>query len=211
MDSVKENYKHQAESIIKGLEKRNMEGHYFETAKECVEEILKTIPEGSSIANGGSETLGQTGLMEAIKSGKYNYIDRTAGKTHEEEKEIYGKIAVCDYFLMSTNAITLDGELINIDGRGSRVAYLIHGPENVIVIAGMNKVVSDVESGYKRVKDIASPPNCVRLGRKTPCAVTGKCGDCFGQESICSQIVITRRSTVPKRIKVFLIGEDFGF
>jgi len=112
---------------------------------------------------------------------------------------------------MSTNAITLEGELINIDGRGNRVAFLCYGPQNVLILAGMNKVVSDVESGFKRVRDIASPPNTIRLNKKTPCAVTGKCEDCYSPDCICGQFVVTRRSGVPKRIKVILIGEELGY
>ena len=117
------------------------------------------------------------------------------------------KYAVCDYYFMSTNAITLDGELINIDGLGNRVSYLIYGPEEVIIVAGMNKVVSNVEDGIRRVRNVATPPNTVRLNKNTPCAVNGRCADCL-QESICCQIVITRVSMIPGRTKVFLFWEE---
>lgn len=112
---------------------------------------------------------------------------------------------------MSTNAITMDGELVNIDGSGNRVAALIFGPEEVIIVAGMNKVTADVPGAYKRVKNIASPPNCVRLNKNTPCAMTGQCGSCLGDDCICSQTVITRRSGIPGRIKVILVGEELGY
>ena len=112
---------------------------------------------------------------------------------------------------MSTNAITTDGELINIDGRANRVSFLCYGPENVLVIAGMNKVVTDVESGLKRVRLTACPPNAVRLNKKTPCAVNGVCGNCYGEDCICSQFVVTRRSGVKNRIKVILVGEELGY
>ena len=115
-----------------------------------------------------------------------------------------------DAFLMSSNAITLDGELINIDGRGNRVSFLIYGPDEVFVIAGMNKIVTDVPSGIERVRNMATPPNTVRLNRDTPCAKTGRCGDCL-TNSICSQIVVTRTSMIPSRIKVILIGEELGY
>ena len=131
--------------------------------------------------------------------------------TPEEEKEIKARMINSDYFLMSTNAITTDGELINIDGRANRVSFLCYGPENVIVIAGMNKVVTDVESGLKRVRLTACPPNAVRLNKKTPCAVNGECGNCYGEDCICSQFVVTRRSGVKNRIKVILIGEELGY
>ena len=112
---------------------------------------------------------------------------------------------------MSTNAITLDGELINIDGNGNRVAALIYGPDQVIIVAGLNKVTANVEDGIRRVRNCATPPNCIRLNKKTPCATTGRCADCLSPEGICNQIVITRRSGNPDRIKVILIGESLGY
>ena len=108
-------------------------------------------------------------------------------------------------------AITLDGELINIDGRGNRVAFLCFGPQNVLILAGMNKVVTDVESGINRTRNVAAAPNAIRLNRKTPCAVTGRCGDCYSEDCMCGQYVITRRSGIPNRIKVILIGEELGY
>ena len=156
-------------------------------------------------------TLIETGLMDAINNGDYKLIDRDKAITLEEQRKVYGEICMSDIFLMSTNAITLNGELINIDGRGNRVAFLCYGPQNVVILAGMNKVVTDVESGIKRVRDIASPPNTVRLNKKTPCAITGKCEDCYSPDCICSQIVVTRRSGYPNRIKIILVGEELGY
>lgn len=112
---------------------------------------------------------------------------------------------------MSTNAITLDGELINIDGRGNRVAFLCYGPQNVLIISGINKIVSDIDSGIKRVRNIAAPPNSIRLNRKTPCSINGKCEDCYSPDCMCSQLVITRRSGILNRIKVILVGEELGY
>ena len=116
-----------------------------------------------------------------------------------------------DTYFMSTNAITLDGELINIDGNGNRVAALIYGPDQVIIVAGLNKVTANVEDGIRRVRNCATPPNCIRLNKKTPCAATGRCADCLSPEGICNQLVITRRSGNPDRIKVILIGESLGY
>ena len=115
-----------------------------------------------------------------------------------------------DTFLMSTNAITLDGELINIDKRGNRICYLIYGPKQVIIVAGMNKVVSSVEDGIKRVRNFATPPNAVRLNMNTPCSKTGRCADCVN-DSLCAQVLVTRTSCVPSRIKVILVGEELGY
>ncbi len=207
----KKAYENAANTIIKNLAKRQMEGYYCDTKEDALKKALELMPEGSSPGWGGSMTINEIGLMDAIKNGSYDIIDRASIKYDEEYKAIYARMVNADYFLMSTNAITMDGELVNIDARGNRVAFLIFGPSNVLVIAGMNKVVSDVEAGYKRVKDIATPPNTVRLNRNTPCATTGRCGDCYSPDCICNQTVITRRSGAPGRIKVILVGEDLGY
>ena len=136
--------------------------------------------------------------------------DRNTANGPEEMKQIMHDALSCDYYFMSSNAITHDGELVNIDGNGNRVAALIYGPENVIVIAGMNKIVKDVEEGISRSRNVAAPPNCVRLNKNTPCAVNGVCGNCLA-DTICDQIVITRASRMPKRLKVILVGEELGF
>ena len=188
-----------------------MEGFYCATKEEAVKKALELMPKGASIGWGGSMTLEETGLMQAIREADYEVIDRDAAKTDAERKEVYSRIVSCDYFLMSTNAITLDGELINIDGRANRISFLCFGPEHVLVVAGMNKVVSDVDSGIKRVHDIASPPNAVRLHRNTPCAKTGRCGDCFSDDCICAQTLVTRLSLIPNRIQVILVGEELGY
>lgn len=211
MSFVKQSNANAAATIIKGLKKRNMEGYFCETSREAVETALKLMPEGSVISWGGSMSISECGLMDAIKSGSYTLIDRMTAKTPQEKRVIYAKTVMADYYLMSTNAITMDGELVNIDGFCNRVACLCAGPENVIIIAGMNKVVKNVQSGIDRIRTKAAPANNVRLGKNTPCAKTGVCGNCFSPDCICSQIVITRRSGIPGRIKVILVNEDLGF
>ena len=157
-------------------------------------------------------TLKDNGFFDAIvDANAYQVIDRDTAKTKEEEKKIYSEICAANVFLMSTNAITLDGELVNVDGRGNRVSFLCYGPDKVIVVAGMNKVVTDVEDGIKRVRNMAAPPNCVRLNKQTPCAVTGTCADCFSPGCICAQTVVTRLSFYPGRINVILVGEELGY
>lgn len=200
-----------ANTIIKNMAKKNLEGYYCATSAEAVEKALSLMPEGASVTWGGSMTLTECGLMDALRTANYEIIDRDTAKTPEEARVMYSKQVMADYFLMSTNAITIDGELVNIDGRSNRVSCLCWGPQNVIIIAGMNKVVPDVESAIKRVRNMAAPANCVRLNKNTPCAQTGKCGDCYSQESICSQVLITRRSSAPNRIKVILVGEELGY
>lgn len=200
-----------ANTIIKNMAKKNMEGYYCATSKEAVEKALSLMPEGSSVTWGGSMTLKECGLMDALRQSSYELIDRAEATTPEESRLMYGRQVLADYFLMSSNAVTIDGELINLDGHANRVACLCCGPKNVIVIAGMNKVSASIEDAIKRVRNFAAPPNTVRLGKKTPCAVTGHCGDCYSPDCICSQLVITRRSSIPNRIKVILVGEELGY
>lgn len=200
-----------ANTIIKNMAKKNMEGYYCATSAEAVEKALSLMPEGASVTWGGSMTLTECGLMDALKTANYELIDRDTAKTPEDSRLMYAKQVMADYYLMSSNAITIDGELVNIDGRANRVSCLCWGPQNVIIIAGMNKVCSDVESAVQRVRNFAAPPNCVRLNRNTPCTQTGKCGDCYSPDCICSQVLITRRSSTPNRIKVILVGEELGY
>lgn len=206
-----ESYANTAKTIITNLEKRNMKGYYCKNAREARELICQLIPHSSTVTWGGSETLVETGVMDVLKQEDYILLDRKNAKTPEEARALYGKIVTADYFLTGTNAITLDGELINVDGMGNRVACLITGPQHVIVVAGMNKVSVSEEDGIRRVRNIAAPPNSIRVGANTPCSKTGVCGDCQSPDCICCQMVITRRSRVKDRITVILIGESYGF
>lgn len=211
MNPKKKYYENAAATIIKNMEKRRIDGYYCETKEEAVKKALELMESGKSIAWGGSMTLTEVGLMDAIRNADYEIIDREAAKTEDEVRDVYAKITGCDYFLMSSNAITLDGELVNVDGRGSRVAFLCFGPKNVIVIAGMNKIVKDVDDGINRVRNFAAPPNALRLNRNTPCSVTGSCADCLSPDCMCANTVITRLSHTPHRIKVILVGEELGY
>ena len=211
MDNRQKAFAKACDGIIANLKKRNMEGYFYEDSASCVRAILDMIPDGSSISWGGSASVQESGMMDAFKNGSYELIDRSLAKTPEEQREIYGRTVMSDYYFMSTNAITYEGELVNIDGNGSRVACLIHGPRHVIIIAGMNKVATTLEGAFERARTMACPPNAVRLDKKTPCAATGKCGDCLSPDCFCNQIVVTRRSGHTGRIKVFLVAEDLGF
>lgn len=205
-------YKTQAEEIIKKLAMRNMNGYYCESADEAKKLVMDMIAEGASVAWGGSETIKETGIIDAVKAkDSIKVIAREEYVTDEQKRTLKGLIATCDYFLMSSNAITLDGELVNIDGAGSRLSYLIYGPEKVIIVAGMNKIVADVKEALSRVRNIASPPNAIRLGCNTPCAKTGKCMDCLSEDCICCQVVVTRKSRLSDRIHVILVGEELGY
>ena len=204
-------YRNQAETIIKKLQSRKMEGYYCENREEAKAKLLELIGEGPrTISYGGSVTLDEIGAKEAVVAAGHDLIVRENYKTPEEMKACYAKQAVSDVFMTSTNAITLDGELVNIDGRGNRLSLLVYGPDEVIVVAGMNKVVTDVDAGIERTQNFAAPPNAVRLNCETPCAKTGKCGDCINN-TMCCTTVVTRASRVPGRIKVILVGEELGF
>ena len=197
--------------LVQALEKRNMEGYYCPTAEEAVAKVLELIPMDHTVSWGGAMTVDQLGIKQKLARRGQPLIDRDTARTPEERDELLHQALSCGTFLMSSNAITIDGELINIDGAGNRVACLCHGPRHVVIAAGMNKVVKTIEDGVHRVRNAAAPPNSLRVGVKTPCSVTGTCQDCLSDGCICSDLVITRRSMVPGRIKVVLIGEDYGF
>lgn len=212
MTPMQQYYENTAKTILKTFDKRGFEGCYCPTSKEAAEKAMSYVKSGMTVSFGGSMTLGESGVMDALKSrDDIALFDRGEAKTPEEVQDIYHKALSCDCYFMSTNAITLDGELVNTDGTGNRVAALIYGPANVIIIAGMNKVSATLEEACSRVKTRASAPNCIRLNRNTPCAITGKCHECFGDDCICSQTVITRRSAVKNRIKIILVGEELGY
>lgn len=205
-------YKNQAKTIIENLKKRQMEGYYCPTRADAVQKAMELVAKDSSVTFGGSMTLSEAGIMDALHNrDDITFYDRSKAATPEEVQKIYREAFFCDYYFMSTNAITLDGELVNIDGNGNRVAALVFGPANVIIVCGMNKISTDIDEAIARVRNIAAPPNCNRLDRKTPCAVTGKCGDCLSPDCICNHTVITRRSGTPGRIKVLFIGEELGY
>lgn len=205
-------YETQAKTIIKNLEKRHMEGYYCPTKEDAVKTAMSLTAANTTVSFGGSMTLSETGIMDALKNRTdIHLIDRSLAKTPDEIKQAYRDSFSADTYFMSTNAITLDGQLVNVDGNGNRVAALIYGPDQVIIITGMNKIASTVEDAVRRVHNIASPPNCIRLNKHTPCAATGMCAECLGDDCICSQTVITRRSGIIGRIKVLFVGEELGY
>lgn len=199
-------------TVIKNLAKRNMAGYYCETIEDAVEQVKALIPEGSEVAWGGSLTLDQVGIKETLKSGNYVVNDPMSYADPAEGLEARRRGLMADVFLTSTNAITMDGELVNIDGTGNRVAAIVFGPKKVIFIAGVNKIVMNESDAVDRIKCDACPPNVTRLGRKTPCAVTGKCADCLTKgATICCQTLTTRFSGIDDRIHVILVNEVLGY
>lgn len=205
-------YETQAKTIIKQLEKRRMEGRYCPTREDAVKTAMALTAADTAVSFGGSMTLAETGILDALRQrDDIRLIDRSLAKTPEEIKQAYRSSFSAHTYFMSTNAITLDGQLVNVDGNGNRVAALIYGPDQVIVVAGMNKVAATIDDALRRVRNIASPPNCIRLHKNTPCAATGMCAECLGDDCICSQTVITRRSGIVGRIKILLVGEELGY
>ena len=204
-------YENLADSLIDKFNLRGMEGYYCETKEEALLTAKRLLTPGCSVSWGGSMTLEEIGLIAELKASDYTILDRANAKTPEEQEAFYAEVSKCDYYFMSTNAITLDGQLVNIDGRGNRIASLIHGPKNVVIVAGMNKVSTSLDTAIDRVRNIAAPPNAIRLGLNTPCTKFGRCVDCLDDNCICCHTVITRKSRGTGRIKVILVGEDLGY
>lgn len=200
-----------SQKIIQGLKSRNMEGYYAETKEAALKKALELIPEGSSIGWGGSVSIEEIGLKAAVCSGNYTVYNRDICTEFEEKRDMELKISGTDYFLVSSNAITEDGILVNIDGMANRVSSIAYGPRNVVMIIGMNKVVRSVEDAVSRVRNEASPINAQRFPIDTPCKKTGACFDCQSPDCICCQILITRFSKIPNRIKVILVNDVLGF
>ncbi|HHU70924.1 MAG TPA: lactate utilization protein [Clostridiales bacterium] len=204
-------YENLANNLIERFNKRNIEGYYCANEDEAKAMAKRFLTPGCSISWGGSQTLDEIGLLDELHESDYVLYDRSTAKTPDEKSLMYSKTVTADYYFMSSNAISLDGQLINIDSQGNRIACLMAGPKHVIIIAGMNKIVTNVEDGIDRVRNMAAPPNAVRLGLKTPCAELGKCANCYEDDCICNHIVVTRRSKIPGRIKVILVGKELGY
>ena len=204
-------YETLANTMIKNFEKRRMEAYYYPTAKEAVEKALSFLPSGAVVAHGGSMTLEETGMMDALRSADIQFLDRAVCKTPEDSRKIFHDALMADYYFMSTNAMTIDGELVNIDGNGNRVAAISYGPKEVIVIAGSNKIVRDAEEARKRVKEISAPANAMRLDCNTPCTIDGICRNCASEKRICCTEVLTGYQRIKNRIKVIIVDGDFGF
>jgi len=200
------------ERTIKNLNNRNMEGYYVNDEQELIELLKELISENSLVGVGDSMTLFQTGVIDFLRREKFNFLDKYKnGITSEEKREIYIKNFSADTFLCSTNALTEEGELYNIDGNGSRVAPMLYGPKQVILVTGINKIVRDIEEAEKRVRSYAAPIDAKRLGKKTPCVELGYCVDCKSTNRICNDFVIIRGQFVKGRIKVIIVGEQLGY
>lgn len=201
-----------AKQLIQALNQRNMEASYAANREEALAQALAWIPEGSRVGWGGSVSIDAIGLKDAIRQGNYHAIDRdNAASLTEKDALMHEIMADCDYFLTSTNAISRDGVLVNIDGNANRVAAMCYGPRHVLYIVGMNKVVETAEDAFRRARTEAAPINAMRFDLDTPCHKTGCCYDCKSPDTICCQILITRFNHVPGRVKVILVEDTLGF
>ena len=197
-----------AEKVIRGLESRNMSGYYAKDAEEAVKIALGLIPEGSTVTMGGAMSAHEIGLVKWLKEGNYSFIDRDQ---FTDKRKAMLLAYDADVFLSSSNAISEDGILVNIDGNANRVSAIAQGPKKVVMIVGMNKVCDDVDGAMKRARAVAAPINAQRFGLSTPCAKTGSCMNCKSPDTICCQFLITRYSKHKDRIHVILVNENLGF
>lgn len=209
------------EKTVENLRKNNMEAYVVQNCTEAVKLVEGLLKEGETITCGGSATLAESGVMELMKSGRYNFIDRSVAKSREETEELYRKSFFADTYLTSANAVTESGQLYNVDGNSNRVAAICYGPKSVIFVVGINKLVRDIDEAVKRVKTCAAPANCVRLGCETPCSKTGECislktgGDmpsgCASEGRVCCNYVVSSWQRVKNRFKVIIVKESLGF
>ena len=206
--NVIKRYELLSSKIIKGLESRNMRGYYAANKEEALRVALSLIPEGSSVTMGGCMSAVEIGLVDAVKNGNYNFLDRNS---YSDRRQALLDSYNADVFLTSANAMTEDGIIVNIDGYANRVSAIANGPKKVVFIVGINKICCDLDSAMKRARNVAAPINAQRFGLSTPCAKTGSCFDCKSPDTICCQFLITRFSRHDDRIHVIITNDNLGF
>lgn len=203
-------YNKRGEILVRNLRSRHYDAYYCENREQALEKALELIPKGASVGWGGAMSAEQIGLLDVVRSGGYIAIDRDQTTSPEERVRAMKRCLLADVFITGANALSMDGQMVNIDGNGNRVAAIVYGPESIIVIAGMNKVMDTLEAAVIRARTVAAPMNKQRFALQTPCEVTGTCGDCKSESCICNQVLITRNSKPAGRIKVILVGEELG-
>jgi L-lactate utilization protein LutB len=198
--------------VVKALRNRRFEAWYVDSPGEAVDKALSLIPKTDTVSWGGSTTVAELGIRQRLVKEGYQVLDRDTAQSPEERMDIMRRALLCDTFLTGSNAISEDGQLVNVDGNGNRVAAMIFGPKQVIVVAGINKIAKTLEDARTRARNIAAPLNAQRLPQyKTPCNETGSCANCMSPDSICTFIVHTRLCKPAGRIKIILVGKDLGF
>ena len=200
------------ERTIENLKKNQMNGYFVEDVTALHALLKEMMTPGDIVSVGGSRTLFEANILDLLKSGDYQYLDRYAeGLSPEDMGKLFRAVFFADVYVTSTNALTEEGELYNVDGTGNRVAAMAFGPKKVIVIAGLNKIVKDAEAAYNRTREYAAPANCNRLSLKTPCTVAGECRDCKSPDRICDYFVRTGFQRDKDRTHVIIVGGNFGF
>lgn len=206
----KQYYEKRGQILVKNLKKRHFDAYYCATKEDALKKALELIPEGAKVGWGGVLSAGQIGLISALREGNYQVIDREKCATMEERHQAAMEAMAADVFLTSANGLSMEGEMVNIDGMGNRVAAIVYGPKEILVIAGMNKVTDTLEDAITRARTVAAPLNQQRFLLNNPCTATGSCADCTSESCICNQILITRHCRPVGRIKFILVGEDLG-
>jgi hypothetical protein len=201
----------QAERTINALKKNNFDALYVSDSKAALEEVMKRIPDGTTVGVGGSVTLVQIGLLDALMNRTIQLIwPFQQARSDEERLELIRKSFSADVFLLSTNAVTEDGKLFNVDATGNRAGAMFIGPKKTIIVCGVNKIVKDLEAAEKRVREWVAPQNAKRLGRKTPCVETGVCSDCSSPDRICNIYVTLAKKPARAEVVVIMVGENLG-
>ena len=204
-------YEKRAQVLLKNLRSRHFEAYYCPNREQALAKALELIPQGASVGWGGAMSAQQIGLIDAVKAGNYRPIDRDTAETSQEREALMKQCFTADVFLCGANALSLDGQMVSIDGTGNRLAAIVYGPEKVLVVAGMNKVCDTLEDAMTRARTVAAPMNKQRFAVQTPCEVTGACADCKSEGCVCNQILITRNCKPSGRIQFILVGEELGF
>ena len=203
-------YEKRGNLLVKHLENRHFEAYYCKDCEQALKKALELIPQGASVGWGGAMSAQQIGLIDVIRTGNYVALDRDSCKSPEEKEHMARACFNADVFLTGANALSLDGQMVSIDGTGNRVAPIVYGPRTVLVIAGMNKVMDTLDDAVRRARTVAAPMNQQRFLLPNPCTATGSCADCKSETCICNQILITRHCRPVGRIKFILVGEDLG-
>lgn len=204
--------KKRVDKVIDALEKNNMDGYFVNDEKEAIEKIKDICHEGETVAVGGSISLAEVGVLDLLRNGKYNFLDRyKEGLTPEQIEDVFRKSFFADTFFTGSNAITEEGFLYNVDGKGNRVAAMLYGPKKVVVVVGINKIVSNVEEAEVRMQKIAAPANCVRLNKTNPCTVKGECMNCSSKTRICNLYTVIKRQMTKGRISVIIVNKQLGY
>ena len=200
-----------AKTAVEAFKKRHFDAYYCETKEDALKTALALIPGDHQVSWGGCKSMADIGLADALARRGQPVLDRAAAKSPEESREMMRTALLCDSYILSANAASMDGQLVNIDGNGNRVAALCYGPKQVVVILGVNKLEPDLDSAIRRARFIAAPVNAQRFDLSTPCKQTGRCADCLCPDSICAQMVITRLCRPAGRIKILVVAEELGF